>query len=76
MWKILSTEVAGDTLNVRAEFTFADDSVAILTVPCFMPANKEAVIDSLDNREISEQRVRDAAVKNAGIKKELDADIG
>ena len=75
-YKIKSSEVKEDTLNVTVEYTFKDGSTEEIVVANFMPETKEQVLTSLGNREVSEQRKRDATVKNTQLKVELDKQIG
>jgi len=77
MFVINSTkqEEDGMTLTLNVTFTLQDGTEIILNVPIFQPQSKEDVIQSLINREASEQVKYDTLPVNLSIKKELDETV-
>jgi len=74
MYRILSSEVKGETLNTEVEFTLSDGTIIVSTVAHFMPESAEVVTQNIENREASEQIKHDASKRNLQIKQELDAE--
>lgn len=71
---IKAVKQAEETINVTVEFTLSDGKKEII-VPVFMPESKEAIIQSIENREISEQRRIDGIKMVASLAKEMQAEI-
>lgn len=71
-YSIVSTTVDGANIVTLVEYTFTDNSTKQVEVTHFMPVDAAAVIVGIQNREVSEQRMLDAAVTNAAIKATLD----
>ncbi len=70
-YTIKNVEVIDDTVNTEVEFVMDDDAIIKTTVSHFMPENKQAIIDGIENRGASEQVKYNAKVKNADILSEL-----
>lgn len=69
MYKIISVEVKGDTLNTEVEY----DGIGKVVVSHFMPESKEAVLANIEARGASELLKKTATTRNEAIKAELEA---
>jgi hypothetical protein len=76
MYTIKEVKQTGDTLLTTVEYVFKDGSVETITIPHVMPPSKEEVIRGIENREVSEQRKRDAIKTNEVIIIDLDSFVG
>jgi hypothetical protein len=68
---IKQTRIETQTLYADVEYTFADGSVALITVANYAPQSKEEVIANIEQREISEQANIDATKQNELIAQQL-----
>ena len=75
-YKIISTEISGETLKTLVEFTFNDDSTSEIEVSNFMPSSKAEVLQNIVNRWISEQNKLDLPAQLDAVKTDVDTEIG
>ncbi len=73
-YKILKGEVASETLNTEVEYTLDDKSTVIVSIPHFMPDDKNAVLLGITNRGATEEARKTAQVKNELILSQLTID--
>lgn len=71
MFKILETEVLGETLNTKVLFNLNGKEVETV-VSHFRPESMEKVLQNLENREASELAVINFKASNEIIKQDLD----
>lgn len=75
-YKINSMRIIDETIFVDTTFILKDNTEVNTEVAIFSPKDKDEVLQSIANREISEQTKYNACVSNEIIRIEMDEIIG
>jgi adenine deaminase len=74
-YKITEINIQKEQFVVNVTFEYKDGKQEDFSIYVFEPQTKEQVIESIENRYITEQRIRDIELKNEQIMTELSKDI-
>lgn len=72
MFRIIKTEIVGQTINTEVEFTYSDGNTETKIISHFRPDSKEEVLRGIQNNEDSYELELTIPNRLLQIKQELD----